>query len=72
MILLTTLAPALAGFMVFLCLNAALLIVFWDDPVRVALGLCGFYALVVIVLASMNARRVRRAFMDASTITTSA
>jgi uncharacterized membrane protein YqjE len=61
MILLTTLALALAGFMVLLCLNAALLIVFWDDwRVEVALGLCGFYGMVVAVLAIMNVRRTRR------------
>lgn len=61
LILLTTLAMAFAGFMVFLCLNAALLIVFWDEwRVEVALGLCGFYAAAVVVLAVMNSRRVRR------------
>jgi uncharacterized membrane protein YqjE len=61
MILLTTLALALAGFMVFLCLNAALLIIFWDEwRVEVALGLCGFYTLLVVILAVANARRVRR------------
>ena len=61
MILLTTLALALAGFMVFLCLNAALLIVFWDEwRVQVALGLCGFYTFLVLVLALANARRIRR------------
>jgi uncharacterized membrane protein YqjE len=61
MILLTTLALALAGFMVFLCLNAALLIVFWDEwRIQVALGLCAFYATLVLALAIANSRRVRR------------
>jgi uncharacterized membrane protein YqjE len=61
MILLTTLALALAGFMVLLCLNAALLIVFWDEwRVEVALGLCGFYSAVVLGLVFANARRIRR------------
>lgn len=61
MILLTTLALAFAGFMVLLCLNAALLIVFWDEwRVEVALGLCGFYSAVVLGLVFANARRIRR------------
>jgi len=60
-ILLTTLALALAGFMVFLCLNAALLIVFWDEwRIQVALGLCGFYTAVVLVLGIVNSRRIGR------------
>ncbi|MBW2290160.1 MAG: phage holin family protein [Deltaproteobacteria bacterium] len=61
MILLTTLALALAGFMVLLCVNAALLIVFWDEwRVEVALGLCGFYSAAALGLAFANARRIRR------------
>jgi len=61
MILLTTLALALAGFMLFLCLNAVLLIMFWDDyRMQVAYGLCAFYAAVVVILAVLNSRRVRR------------
>ena len=60
-ILLATLALALAGFMVLLCLNAALLIVFWDEwRVEVALGLCGFYSALVLLLAVANSRRIRR------------
>jgi uncharacterized membrane protein YqjE len=61
MILLTTLAVALAGFMVFLCVNVALLIVFWEEwRVEVALGLCGFYSAVLFALAFANSRRIRR------------
>ena len=61
MILLTTLALALAGFMVLLCVNAALLIVFWDEwRVETALGLCGFYSAIALLLVVANARRIRR------------
>jgi uncharacterized membrane protein YqjE len=61
MILLTTLALALAGFMVLLCVNAALLIVFWDEwRIEVVLGLCGFYSAVMLLLVAANARRIRR------------
>jgi len=61
MILLTTLALALAGFMVFLCVNVALLIVFWDEwRVEVALGLCGFYSAIMLALAFANSRRTRQ------------
>jgi len=61
MILLTTLALALAGFMVFLCLNAALLIAFWDEwRIEVALGLCGFYSALTLALVLANSRRIRR------------
>jgi uncharacterized membrane protein YqjE len=60
-ILLTTLALALAGFMVFLCLNAALLVLFWDEwRIQVVLGQCGFYTAVVLGLAIANSRRVKR------------
>jgi uncharacterized membrane protein YqjE len=61
MILLTTLALALAGFMVFLCLNAALLIIFWEEwRTQVVLGLCGFYAAVALALVIANSRRIDR------------
>jgi uncharacterized membrane protein YqjE len=61
MILLTTLAVALAGFMVFLCVNVALLVVFWDEwRVEVALGLCGFYSVIMLALVFANSRRIRR------------
>jgi uncharacterized membrane protein YqjE len=61
MILLTTLALAFAGFMVLLCLNAALLIVFWDSwRVEVALGLCCFYSVITLGLVFANSRRIRR------------
>jgi len=61
MILLTTLALALAGFMVFLCVNMALLVVFWDPwRVEVALGLCGFYSAMMLALVIANSRRIRR------------
>lgn len=61
MILLTTLALALAGFMVFLCLNVLLLIVFWDSwRVEVASGLCAFYATLALALLVANKIRVRR------------
>jgi uncharacterized membrane protein YqjE len=61
MILLTTLAVALAGFMVFLCVNVALLIVFWEEwRVEVALGLCGFYSAMMFALVFANSRRIRR------------
>jgi uncharacterized membrane protein YqjE len=60
-ILLTTLAVALAGFMVFLCVNVALLIVFWDEwRAEVALGLCGFYSVILLGLVFANSRRIRR------------
>ena len=61
LILLTTLALALAGFMVFLCVNVALLVVFWDEwRVEVALGLCGFYSAITLLLVFANSRRIRR------------
>jgi len=61
LILLTTLAVALAGFMVFLCVNVALLIVFWDEwRVEVALGLCGFYSVLMLALAFANSRRTQK------------
>ena len=61
MILLTTLALALAGFMVFMCANVALLIVFWDSwRIEVALGLCGFYSAITAGLVFANSRRIRR------------
>jgi len=61
MILPTTLALALAGFMVFLCVNVALLIVFWDEwRVEVALGLCGFYSAIMLALVFANSRRTRQ------------
>ena len=46
--------------MVFLCVNAALLILFWEDHrVPVAIGMCGFYGALAAVLALVIARRTR-------------
>lgn len=57
-IVLATLAVALALFMVFLCANAALLIVFWDTyRVALALGMCAFYGTLAALLAIVIARR---------------
>jgi uncharacterized membrane protein YqjE len=60
-IVLSTLALALALFMVFLCANVALLIVFWDSyRTPLALGMCGFYGLLSALLAFSIERRARR------------
>jgi uncharacterized membrane protein YqjE len=65
-LVLTTLALALALFMVFVCLNAALLIVYWDTHrVPIVVGMCGFYGGLAAVLAlvlALRHRRGRRAF----------
>ena len=61
-IVLGTLAAALAGFMVFLCANAALLIVFWEEHrIPVVLGMCGFYALLAGLVAVVIGRRAQQA-----------
>lgn len=61
-IVLGTLGVALALFMVFLCANAALLIVFWEEHrVPVVLGMCGFYALMAGLLGVVIARRSQQA-----------
>ncbi len=60
-LVLSTLALSLALFMVFLCVNAALLILFWDDHrVPIAIGMCGFYGALAAVLGLVIARRIRR------------
>ena len=59
-VVLATLALALALFMVFLCVNVALLIVFWDaHRTELALGMCGFYGAVSALLAFSIGRRSR-------------
>jgi uncharacterized membrane protein YqjE len=56
-----SLVMALAGFMLLLCANLALLIVFWQDHrVAVIFGLVGFYALVLLG-AWLGFHRRRRA-----------
>jgi len=60
-LVLSTLALSLALFMVFLCVNAALLILFWDSHrVPIAIGMCGFYGALAAVLGIVIARRIRR------------
>jgi len=60
-LVLSTLALSLALFMVFLCVNAALLILFWDDHrIPIAIGMCGFYGALAAVLGLVIARRIRR------------
>jgi uncharacterized membrane protein YqjE len=60
-VVLAALLLALALFMLFLCGNAALLIVFWDTHrVPVALGLCGLYAVLAAGLGLWIALRRRR------------
>ena len=57
----STLALSLALFMVFLCINVALLILFWEEHrIPVALGMCGFYGALAAVLAFVIVRRIRR------------
>jgi uncharacterized membrane protein YqjE len=57
----STLALSLALFMVFLCINAALLILFWEDHrIPIALGMCGFYGALAAVLGLVIVRRIRR------------
>jgi uncharacterized membrane protein YqjE len=59
-LVLSTLALSLALFMVFLCVNAALLILFWDSHrVPIAIGMCGFYGALAAVLGIVIARRIR-------------
>jgi len=60
-LVLSTLALSLALFMVFLCINVALLILFWEEHrIPVALGMCGFYGALAAVLAFVIVRRIRR------------
>ena len=60
-LVLSTLALSLALFMVFLCINVALLIVFWEDHrIPIALGMCGFYGALAAVLGLVIVRRIRR------------
>ena len=60
-LVLTTLGLALALFMVFVCLNGALLIVYWDaHRIPIVLGMCGFYGGLAAVLALVVALRHRR------------
>jgi uncharacterized membrane protein YqjE len=61
-LILSTLALSLALFMVFVCINVALLIVFWEEHrIPIALGMCGFYGALAAVLGLVIVRRVRRA-----------
>ncbi len=60
-LVLSTLALSLSLFMVFLCINAALLILFWEDHrMPIALGMCGFYGALAAVLGLVIVRRLRR------------
>ena len=60
-LVLSTLVLSLALFMVFLCVNAALLILFWDDHgIRIVIGMCGFYAALATALGLVIVRRIRR------------
>ena len=61
-LVLSTLALSLALFMVFLCINVALLILFWEDHrIPIAIGMCGFYGALAAVLGLVIARRIRHA-----------
>ena len=61
-LVLSTLALSLALFMVFLCINVALLILFWEDHrVPIALGMCGFYGALAAALCLIIVRRIRGA-----------
>jgi uncharacterized membrane protein YqjE len=61
-LVLSSLALALAVFMVFLCINVALLIVFWEEHrVPIALGMCGFYGALAAALSLIIVRRIRGA-----------
>ena len=60
-VVLTTLALALALFMVFVCLNGALLVVYWDTHrIPIVVGMCGFYGGLAAVLALAIALRHHR------------
>ena len=60
-LVLTTLALALALFMVFVCLNAALLVVYWETHrIPIVLGMCVFYGALAAVLALVLFRHYRR------------
>ena len=60
-LILTTLALALALFMVFVCLNAALLVVYWETHrIPIVLGMCVFYGALAAVLALALFRHHRR------------
>ncbi len=56
-----TLALSFALFMVFVCINALLLILFWDDyGVSIVVSMAGFYASLAAVLGLVIVRRIRR------------
>lgn len=58
---LSTLGLAFAGFMAFLCLNAALLIYFWDTyRIELVIGLGAFYSLVAAGMAIWLSATTRR------------
>jgi uncharacterized membrane protein YqjE len=60
-LVLITLALALALFMVFVCLNTALLVVYWETHrIPIVLGMCGFYGALAAVLALALFRHHRR------------
>ena len=60
-LVLTTLALALALFMVFVCLNTALLVVYWENHrIPIVLGMCVFYGAMTAGLALLLVRRHHR------------
>ena len=60
-VVVASVALALVLFMAFLCVNAAVLIIFWDTHrVPIALGMCGFYGVIAALLGLLILRRVRR------------
>ena len=51
---------ALAGFLLLLAINIALLVVFWESHrVEIAVGMVAFYALVLVVSSLLFRRRSR-------------
>ena len=56
-----TLELSFALFMLFVCINAVLLILFWDDyGASIVVSMAGFYASLAAVLGLVIVRRIRR------------
>ena len=60
-LIVSAVALSLALLMVFVCINAILLILFWDDyGVSIVVSMAGFYAALAAVLGLVIVRRIQR------------
>ena len=60
-LIVSAVALSLALLMVFVCINAALLILFWDDHgISIVIAMGVFYAALAAVLGLVIVRRIRR------------